>query len=121
MNDDAYYDSKWKSIVNVLKSSNLKVSRVAQAGSRARRQQRPDSDMDVIFAISNDPSKKIFYPRLIGILKSNFPHDHVFPGRNHNIVHLNFKSGGKFELVLLSEKRFDNEHEDILNYKRKFL
>ncbi len=120
-NNDEYYESKWKSIVNVLKHSNLKVSRIAQAGSRARRQQRPDSDMDVIFAVADDPSRKAFYPKLMKVLKGNFPYDRIFPGGSYHVVHLTFHNGGKFELVLLTEQNFDSEYYDILEYKRKFL
>ncbi len=118
---DNFYHSKWKSIVNVLTHSNLKVSRIAQAGSRAKRQHKPDSDMDVIFSVSGDPTRQSFYPDLIRVLERNFPHEKVYLGGNNNIVHLNFKKGGKFELVLLTEKDFDKEHKSILDNKRKNL
>ncbi|MFW9997612.1 MAG: hypothetical protein ACFFD4_36565 [Candidatus Odinarchaeota archaeon] len=115
---DQFYHSKWKSIVNVLKSSNLSVSRIAQAGSRARRQHEPASDMDVIFAVARNPSRQSFYPELIEVLKSNFPYETVYPGTNYNVVHLDFNSGGKFELVLLTEQDFDRQHRHNVEYKR---
>jgi len=118
---DDYYHSKWKKIVNVMKNSNLKISRIAPAGSRAKRQHRPESDMDVIFSVSGNPSRNIFYPDLIKILRSNFPLERVYPGSNYNVVHLNFKDSGKFELILLTESEFDKEHKSILDYKRKYL
>ncbi len=119
--NEEFYKSKWKSIVNVLKSSNLKVSRIAQVGSRARRQHRPDSDMDIIFAASSNPTKASFYPDLIRILEANFRNDSVYPGSNYNVIHLDFSAGGNFDLVLLTEQEFDLEHRDILNYRRNNL
>lgn len=119
--DENFYHSKWKSIVNVMKSSNLKISKIAQAGSRAKKRHRPDSDMDVIFAVAGNPSQKIFYPNLMTVLNSNFPDEKVFPGSDYNVVHLDFKKGGKFDLVLLSETEFDKEYKSILDYKKKNL
>ncbi len=119
--DENFYHSKWKSIVNVMKSSNLKISKIAQAGSRAKKKYRPDSDMDVIFAVAGNPLQKNFYPDLMTVLKSNFPLERVFPGSNYNVVHLDFKQGGKFDLVLLSEAEFDKEYKTILDYKKKNL
>ncbi len=119
--DENFYHSKWKSIVNVMKSSNLKISKIAQAGSRAKKKHRPDSDMDVIFAVAGNPSKNNFYPNLMTVLKNNFPNEKIYPGSNYNVVHLDFRQGGKFDLVLLTEADFDNEYKNILDYKRKNL
>ena len=119
--DENLYHSKWKSIVNVMKSSNLKISKIAQAGSRAKKKHRPDSDMDVIFAVAGNPSQKNFYPDLMTVLKSNFSYEKIFPGKNYNVVHLDFKQGGKFDLVLLTETEFDKEYKSILDYKKKNL
>ncbi len=120
-NSEAHYHRLWKSIVNVMTKSNLKISRIAQAGSRALRTHRPDSDMDVIFSVTGNPSEESFYPRLISVLKSNFKADNVYPGSNYNVVHLDFQSGAKFDLVLLSENDFDDQHEDDVNYRRENL
>ena len=119
--NDQFYKSKWIKVVNVLKSQNLGISRIAQAGSRAKQQHKPESDQDIIFAVSGNPSKETFYPKLMRILKSNFPHDKVYPGKNYNVVHLDFKTGGKFELVLLSEGEFDRQHKGIKDYRRNYL
>ena len=118
---DEQYHAKWKSIVNVMKSSNLNLSKIAPAGSRARRQHRPDSDYDVIFSIAGNPTREEFYPQLIEVLQSNFPYDNVYPGSNYNVVHLDFRRGGKFELVLLSESDFDRQYKSIKDFKRKRL
>jgi hypothetical protein len=94
------------------------VSRVAKAKSQARIQHRPDSDMDVIFAVSGDPSKSTFYPKLIKVMKANLTNGKVYPGRSNNVVHIDFAKGGKFELVLLSERDFDIQHGDDVKYRR---
>ena len=70
--DENFYHSKWKSIVNVMKSSNLKISKIAQAGSRAKKKHRPDSDMDVIFAVAGNPPQKNFYPDFDDSVKKQF-------------------------------------------------
>ncbi|MHA1385379.1 MAG: nucleotidyltransferase domain-containing protein [Candidatus Helarchaeota archaeon] len=118
---DNYYHSKWKSIVNVMARSNLKISRIAQAGSRAKKTHRLDSDLDIIFSVSENPDRINFYPKLIEVLKNNFSHEKVYPGSNYNVVHLDFRNGGKFDIVLLSENEFDKEYKSILDYKRKNL
>lgn len=115
------YHSKWNSIVNVVKKSNLKISRISQSGSRAKKQYRPDSDMDVILSVSGNPTRNNFYPNLIEVLKNSFPNSKIYPGSNNNVVHIDFKKGGKFDLVLLKEVEFDKEHKSILDYKRKYL
>ena len=119
--DDKYYISKWTKIVNVLKNSNLKISGVAKAGSRARQQYRPDSDLDIIICVANDPNKKEFYPRLIATLKANFPYDNVYAGSTYNVVHFDTKSEGKFDVVLLTEKEFDTQHGNDVDFRRKNL
>ncbi len=119
--DENFYHSKWKSIVNVMKSSNLKISKIAQAGSRAKKKHRPDSDMDIIFTVAGNPSKNNFYPNLMTVLKNNFPIEKIYSGSNYNVVHLDFRQGGKFDLVLLTEADFDNEYKNILDYKIKNL
>jgi len=115
------YHSKWNSIVNVMKSSNLKISRIAQAGSRARRDYKPNSDMDVIFAVARNPNKGEFYPKLMKLLNGNFPEDKVFPGSHYNVVHINFKKGGIFDVILLTERAFDKQHGVDVAYRRDYL
>ncbi|MBD3212460.1 MAG: hypothetical protein GF311_07615 [Candidatus Lokiarchaeota archaeon] len=115
------YHRLWTSIYNVLTHQRLEVSRVAKAGSRARIQYRPDSDMDVIFAVSGDPSKSNFYPKLIRVMNANFPNETVYPGRSYNVVHIDFARGGKFDLVLLSEREFDIQHGNDVEYRRNNL
>ncbi|MHA1755151.1 MAG: hypothetical protein ACTSVV_00170 [Promethearchaeota archaeon] len=104
-----------------MKNSNLKISKIAQAGSRAKQKYRPNSDMDVIFSVAGNPSKHSFYPSLITTLKNNFPNEKVYPGSNYNVVHIDFKQGGKFDLVLLTEADFGKEYKNILEFKKKNL
>ncbi|HME50920.1 MAG TPA: hypothetical protein VKM55_01760 [Candidatus Lokiarchaeia archaeon] len=119
--NEQYYKAKWRKVANVLWHSNLGVSKIAVAGSRAVAKERLDSDMDVIFAATGSPSKQELYPKLVQLMKSNFPKDKVYPGGSYNIVHLDFQSGGKFELVLLPEKQFNKEHKEDVDYRRESL
>lgn len=118
---DAHYKKKLQSITNVLQNSKLGLSKIASAGSRAKQTNRPDSDQDVIFSIAGDPSKEEFHPKLIQVLQSNFTEDTVYPGKHNNIVHIDFKSGAKFELVLKPSNGFDSENASLKLYRRKNL
>ena len=119
-NDDDY-KSKWKSIVNVMKGQNLNVAKIAKAGSRARQQHTSDSDLDVIFSVSGNPSKQNFYPKLEKVLKDNFPNDRVKVGSDKNVVHLYPSKGGKLDIVLLGSNDFDKEHGNNVEYRRENL
>ncbi len=59
-----HYKKKLISITNVLKNSKLGLAKITPAGSRAKQEHRPDSDQDVILAVSGNPSRKKFYPKL---------------------------------------------------------
>jgi predicted nucleotidyltransferase len=118
---DEHYKKKLKSITNVLQNSKIGLAKISPAGSRAKQEHRPDSDQDAIFSISGNPNRKEFYPKLKKILDSNFPNDNIYLGRDKNIVHLDFKSGAKFELVLLADKEFNKEHQSLKIYRRKNL
>ena len=118
---DEYYQSKWKSIVKVMTSQNLNVAKIAKAGSRARQQQTSKSDLDVIFSVSDNPSKQNFYPNLDKVLKANFPNDQVKLGDDKNVVHLFPSKGGKLDIVLLESIKFDKEHGDNVEYKKNNL
>ena len=118
--DEAYF-SKWKKIVNVMQHSNLGLARIAPHGSRARHLHRPDSDMDVIFVISGNPSRSNFYPELVRIISANFREDAVYEGTDYNIIHLDFHTGPKFDIILLTDVEFDREYEDVLNFRRNNL
>ena len=118
---DEHYKKKLNSITNVLKNSKIGLSMISPAGSRSKQTHRPDSDQDVIFAVSGNPERKNFYPELTKILEKNFPNDNIYPGDNNNIVHLDFNSGAKFELVLQTKKEFNKEHKSLKLYRRKNL
>ncbi len=118
---ESHYKKKMNSITHILQNSKLGLSKITPAGSRAKHEHRTDSDQDVIFAIAGDPMKKEFYPELIKTLKNNFPLDKVYPGKSNNIVHLDFRNGSEFELVLKTDKGFDKEHASLKLYKRKNL
>ena len=118
---DEHYKKKMNSISSVLKNSKIGLSSISPAGSRAKQTNRLDSDQDVIFAVAGNPNREEFHPKLIKILEDNFPNDSVYPGKNNNIVHLDFKSGAEFELVLQTNKEFNKEHKSLKLYRRKNL
>jgi len=122
--DDKYYKEKFKSIVNVLKanSAKLKVSGIAIAGSRARKQQQPDSDEDIIISVATDPNKEEFYPKLMQVLEDNFQNWKVYPGDDYNVVHMKDpKMDGAFDLALRSEEEFDKQHGNDVEFRKKHL
>lgn len=122
--DDKYYKEKFISIVNVLKknSTKLKISGIAIAGSRARQQQNPYSDEDIIISAARDPSKEEFYPKLLQVLKNNFQHWEVYPGDNYNVVHMRDpKTDGIFDLALRTENEFNKQHGNDVKYRKKYL
>jgi len=45
----------------------------------------------------------------------------VYPSKNYNVVHLDMKTGGKFDLVLRTEKEFDKQHRNDVEYRRRNL
>ncbi|HEC41067.1 hypothetical protein LCGC14_0473910 [marine sediment metagenome] len=118
---DDHYKKKLKSITHVLKNSKIGLAGISPAGSRAKQENRPDSDQDVIFSVSGNPNRKVFYPKLTKLLKTNFPNDRVYAGGNNNIIHLDFNSGAKFELVLQTDKKFEKENKSLKLYRRKNL
>ena len=111
----------WKSIVNVLQNSGLKVSRIAKAGTRADQTHRYESDMDVIYAVAGNPDKRSFYPKLITALNSNFPLERVYESSKYNAILMDFNKGINFDLVLLTEYKFDRQHGKDLEYRRNYL
>jgi len=67
------YSRFWRQLANFLsKNTGLSISGVAREGSRRRDTHNDRSDLDVIFAISNDPSKREVYPALVEKLNSGF-------------------------------------------------
>ena len=66
MPTDAHYHAKWKSITNVMKNNaNLKIAAIARAGSRSKQRHGPKSDLDIIFTVIGNQSKKALYEELI--------------------------------------------------------
>lgn len=116
---DDTYKKKRKSIENVLKNQGMSISGVTKAGSRARQEHRPDSDQDMIYAISGDPPKEEIHETLISILKTNFPNSTVKAGSSNKVLKMNFSSGEKFDIVLRSKEEFDKQQKKDKDYRRK--
>jgi len=99
------YASFWRSLKNfLLHNSGFKVSGVARSGSRREGTHRDKSDLDVIFAIAGDPSKRDVYPALVERLKSSF-NVNADIGSSYNVIKI-WKTQISSDLVLRSESDF---------------
>jgi hypothetical protein len=106
---DQQYRSKWHSILNFVKNNTgYSVAGVARAGSRRQGGSRPDSDLDIRFAISGDPSKQSIYPNLKEKLKTAFPNARVRIGSSYNVINMSINDLD-FDIVLLSVGEFTRQ------------
>ena len=103
--NDEYYHARWKRIVNVMQNNNLSLSRIAPAGSRAKKQHRLDSDFDLVFAVSKNPIRQNFYPKLLEVLKANFKNDDIYGKKGWEYTYGIFKTIAKAPLPI-SVKRY---------------
>ena len=115
------YSSKWHKIVNFLYSSNnLKIKRVAQAGSFGKRTANKRSDLDVIFCTSQDLSKTKIIDDLFKKAYENF-NKTAKVGKGNDAVHIDFKEPQtKIDVVYLKNNEFEKEFKEIKNRKQIF-
>ena len=112
------YASFWRSLANFLRNNaSFPVSGVAREGSRRRGTHKDRSDLDVIFAISADPSKMEVYPKLIEQLRSGINVEAKI-GSSYNAIKIQ-KSQLRCDLVLKTQAQFqaqinNREFEEIL-------
>jgi len=118
-NIDNSIQNKWRKLVAIMEKCVWPpITKIAKAGSRSRQEHKPTSDLDIIFAVTGNPPRSVFYPELMKVLKANYPHEDVHPGTSYHVVKLIFRDGGKFDLVLLTEIEFDNQHSKDVEYRR---
>ena len=99
------YASFWRSLKNFLQhNTKFSVSGVARAGSRREGTHRDKSDLDVIFAISGDPSKKEVYPSLVDLLKKVL-NVNADIGSSYNVIKI-WKNRISCDLRLRTESNF---------------
>ncbi len=99
--DETLYRSKWETMVNVLKYSDLNIARIAKYNIDDNRQ------ADVIFAVHDNPEPTDFYPKLIKQLMYDFPYGDARV--IDNIVELNLGPDGTYKLLLLPINEFDKK------------
>ena len=85
-------------------SSSFPVSGVARRCSRSRGTHRNKSDLDAIFAISGNPSKREVYPPLVGRLKKTLKVN-ADTGSSYNVIKI-WKKQVSCDLVLRTESEF---------------
>ena len=99
------YARFWRKLSNFLKiNSGLPVSGVAREGSRRRGTHQDRSDLDVIFAISGNPSKRDIYPSLVELLESAM-NLQARIGSSYNAIKIQ-KDQLRCDLVLKTQTQF---------------
>lgn len=107
------YSAFYYSLKNFLNyNSGFSVGGVARWGSRTTGEHRNRSDLDVIFWIHGNPSKREVYPRLVDMLKSVLKVNADIGGSYHAINI--WKTDISCDLVLLTE----TEYLDQINTRR---
>ena len=103
------HKKKWKSIQDFLRyNTGYKIHGVARAGSTVEGGWTLESDLDIRFAIANDPSKTKIYPNLRTKLREGFPDASVEIGKSYNVINMEIGEL-EFDIVLLTVKEFDTQ------------
>ena len=115
------YSSKWHKIVNFLYSNpNLKIQKVAQAGSLGKKTDHKRSDLDVIFCTSQDQPKDRLLNELYLKVHENFKKT-ANVNKGTDAIHIDYKNPlTKIDLVYLKQNEFDIEFKEIKNRKQLF-
>ncbi len=102
------YAAFWSKFVNFMNSiTGIQISGIARSGSRRRGDYRPDSDLDIIFAVSGDSPREQVYPPLVEKLR-NIMNEQAGIGGSYHVINIR-KDSLDFDLVLLSRRDFDYE------------
>lgn len=97
-----------KKIDNFLHSNtNLKIHGVARQGSRKEGTHQDDSDLDMVFSISGDPSRDEIYPDLIDKI-SEILNVEASLGEHDNVINIT-KGDLEVDLVFLPMDTFENQ------------
>src|SRR4030042_683630 len=100
--NDQRYSAFWRSLANFLRiNSGLLVSGVARSGSRRRGNYRPDSDLDIIFAVAGDPPCSTVYPDIVTKLR-NVMNVAAELGGSYHVINIR-KTNLDVDLVLVTE------------------
>lgn len=115
------YSSKWHKIVNFLYSNtNLKIRKVAQAGSLGKKTANKRSDLDVIFCTSQDQPNDRMMSVLYSKAYENF-NNTANIRKGTDAIHIDYKEPlTKIDLVYLKQNEFDKEYKEIKNRRQIF-
>ena len=102
------YARFWRRLANFLrKNTGLSISGVAREGSRRTGTYNDRSDLDVIFAISSDPSKREVYPALVENLEAGF-NVQARIGSSYNAIKI-VKDQLRCDLLLKTQSQFQGQ------------
>lgn len=115
------YSSKWHKIVNFLYSNtDLKIRKVAQAGSLGKKTANKRSDLDVIFCTSQDHPKDSIMSMLYSKAYENL-NKTANVSKGTDAIHIDYKEPlTKIDLVYLKQNEFDKEYKEIKNREQIF-
>jgi len=115
------YSSKWHKVVNFLYSNtNLKIQKVAQAGSLEKKTDHKRSDLDVIFCTSQDQPKDSILNEVYLKAHENLKIT-ADVNKGTDAVHIDYRNPlTKIDLVYLKKNAFDIEFKEIKNRKQIF-
>ncbi len=115
------YSSKWHKIVNFLyTNTNLKIRKVAQAGSLGKKTDHKRSDLDVIFCTSQDQPEHKILNKLYLKAQENFKKTAAVK-KGTDAIHIDYRNPlTKIDLVYLKQNEFDHQYKEIKNRKQIF-
>ena len=115
------FSSKWHKVVNFLYSNtNLKIRKVAQAGSLGKKTDHKRSDLDVIFCTSQDQPEDKILNELYSKAYENFKKTADI-NKGTDAIHIEYKNPlTKIDLVYLKHNEFDQQYKEIKNRKQLF-
>jgi hypothetical protein len=106
---DQQYRKKWISIQNFLcNNTGYKFAGIARAGSRKQGDWTLNSDLDIRFAISRNPTRRQIYPDLVYKLKKGFLEAEIEIGSSYNVINM-LLGELDFDLVLLTISEFEHQ------------
>ena len=120
-NQKQRYSSKWHKVVNFLYSNtNLKIRKVAQAGSFGKKTDHKRSDLDVIFCTSPDRPEDRILDEIYLKAYENFKKT-ANVNKGSDAIHIDYRNPlTKIDLVYLKQNEFDNQYKEIKNRKQIF-
>jgi len=111
------YHSKWISIIHFLYSSTgYSISKVGQGGSIPKQTATRQSDLDIIFSCSDQYVRAVRLKHLYEKSIENFSKAAKVK-KGDRATHIDFFKGQKIDLVLVTNKKFKHEQNQLKDFK----